>query len=126
MSCGQKTFEVTQAVYSDGTTTNKWVPFITMPTKGVDKFKVTVNFESSSGNLPWRRGVAYSNDNLSFSSATVFGAASTTTEGWDYGDAWQPVDVDSQYMELGLACKNSTGSTMEMGRATIRVTIVNA
>ena len=126
MSCAHKTIDVTQAVFSDGTTTNKWIPFITMPTNGVEKFKVTVNFESSSGLLSWRRGVAYSNDNLSFSSATVFGSASMTTEGWDYGDSWQSVDVDSQYMELGLACKNSTGSIMEMGRATIRVTLVNA
>lgn len=121
MGCGSKAgARYRRAMWSDGTTTEIFVPIAEFMRGDVASVRMSVNVEATTGSLAMRRASRTSNDGFTWNTPAAFTTTGTiSSTGWDWGTVYEPMSDDYQRFELGLLVKNSAGTTQEMGQVEV-------
>ena len=131
MACSTKTFRVTKAVWSDGTTKPHFIGFLRMEAAKYRKARVSILLEGSSGALTVTAAAVMVNLESGIASATAadIPAASPATlsaDGASWGAAFGDIDTSKQLLEIGVKAKNTSGAKMEMGTVTLVIDFAEA
>lgn len=94
------------------------------PSTGVSKVRASFALEASSGALTIRPALQMSNDGVTWDTAVAIGTDTLTADGTNYADSYEDMSSTTQaklYVRFGIQATNSSGTALEMGRATLRI-----
>ena len=121
MSCGcdSGTGPISLAGYAwtaGSTSTEVFVPLSRPMLVGSwSEFKISAELRDDTGDIKVKPAVQYSNDGVTWSSATGIGSWLTTT-GFHYASGLTATDESKTMFRLGMLAVNETGSTLEQMR----------
>lgn len=119
MSCGQDKVDITLPVWSDGTTTNIFIPFTQLRVNDITGMKISL-MATGTSLLTIQRAARYSQDGVTWTAAIPFGTALSGLQpsgvaSWSTGrSALLP---GQQWIEVGVLAKNTSGTDNQAGQA---------
>ena len=120
MACDTQTLNIMRPVWTDGTTTGSFIPFVRLSENEVASARVSFLLEQNSNIevVPATRG---SKDGWTYpADAAIWASGSyTTTAGWSWGGSYSAPDDDYQWLEFGFLVKNTSGTVANAAMITL-------
>lgn len=97
-----------------------------MTSNGIDKVRLALELENKAGSIQLQPALQYSDDGVNWDTAVYVGDTQTTTErttnGTTYESGFSNVPSGAKtFVRFGVRVKNSSGTGVAMGLASLRV-----
>lgn len=120
MACDTQTLNLMRPVWTDGTATGMFIPFVRLSENEVASARVSFLLQQNANLevVPATRG---SKDGWTWPDASAIWASGsyTSTSGWSWGGSYTAPDDDYQWLEFGFLVRNTSGSVMNSAMLTL-------